>query len=122
MVTIVYSLAIVSCSWLALKSVTGPYISLCLYGIISAAFLRLIEPTVASLTKDMRTLDSRLGMAFSCMSFGALTGPPTGGAIETAEGRYLRAQVWSAASCMAVAILVTLARMCKTNWKIKVKG
>ena len=121
-VPISWCLVLVAWNWIPVSNVAGLYVWVCFYGINIAALQCLIPPTVASLTSDMRVIGTRLGMVFSCMGLAGLTGPPIGGAIQGAmNGDYLGAQIWSAASSMICAIVLTITRISKAERKLKVK-
>ncbi|KAI1385463.1 MFS general substrate transporter [Hypoxylon trugodes] len=89
--------AIVAFCWLAVDNVPGLYVFACFYGICSGSFQCLTATAVASITKRLDTVGTRLGMAFSIASFASLTGPPIGGAIQAANGgKFTGAQAWAA--------------------------
>ena len=122
MVPISWCLVLVTWNWIAVDSVAGLYVWVCFYGINAAALQCLIPPTVASLTSDMRVIGTRLGMVFSCMGLAALTGPPIGGALQgVMNGEYLGAQIWSAASTMICAMVLTITRVSMAERKLRVK-
>ena len=101
-----------------MHDVAGIYVFVCFYGIIVAALQCLIPPTVASLTTDMRKIGTRMGMVFSCMGFAALTGPPIGGAIQSAQGgSYVGAQIMFAFASLICAVVFVVMRMVKAEWK-----
>jgi hypothetical protein len=72
---ILFGVALVSWTWLAVHSVGGFYAFTAFYGIINGAFQCLIPTCVASLTPNLNMVGTRLGMAFATVSFAALTGP-----------------------------------------------
>lgn len=74
-VPVLFCVAIVSYTWLAVDSTTGFYIFTVFYGMINASFQCLIPTAVASLTPNLNVVGTRLGMAFATISFAALTGP-----------------------------------------------
>ena len=117
-----YCFAIVAWSWLAVRTTTGLYVFVCVYGFAAALCQCLLPPTVASLTDDLSKIGTRLGMIFACMGVSALTGPPIGGALIAADGgSYVPAQVWAAGACTIGAIVNTFVRMTRAKWKWKVK-
>jgi len=121
-VPIIASMVIVAYSWLAVKDIAGLYVFTCFYGLTSAAFQCLLPSTVASITPDMNMIGTRLGMAFSTLSFAALTGPPLGGALQSAMGgSYTGASVWAATSTLIAAVLIGGSRVAKAGWKPNVK-
>ncbi|KAH8819252.1 major facilitator superfamily domain-containing protein [Xylogone sp. PMI_703] len=118
LVPIAMCYAIVSYTWLAVDSVAGFYVFTCIYGIISAAFQCLIPTTVTSITKRLDMVGTRLGMAFSTVGFGALTGPPIGGALQSREGgKFASAQAWAASMAMLCFLLIAAARVLRAGWK-----
>lgn len=117
-----WALCIVAFSWLAVHNIAGLYVFVCFYGILVAALQCLIPPTVASLTDDMSKIGARLGMMFSSMGFGALTGPPIGGAIQSAQGgRFVGSLAWAASCSLLCAVVFTCSRMARAGWKMKAK-
>lgn len=113
---------VVAYCWLAVSDTGGFYAFTCFYGLSNGAIQCLIPTTVASLTPDMSKVGTRLGMAFSMISFAALTGPPIGGALQGADdGRFMPAQVWAATATLIGACLVFAARISKSGWKLMVK-
>ncbi|KAK5134536.1 hypothetical protein LTR08_006321 [Meristemomyces frigidus] len=118
----VFGLALVAYTWLAVDSLAGLYVFTCFYGLMSAAFQCLVPSTVASITPDLSMVGTRLGMAFSTLSFAALTGPPLGGALQSAMGgSYVGASIWAATSTLIAGFLVAASRVAKAGWKPKVK-
>lgn len=113
---------VVAWCWLAVHDQAGVYAYASVYGFIVAALQCLIPPTTASLMDDMSKIGSRLGMVFSIMGFAALTGPPLGGALISAQGgSYVGAQCWSAASCLLCTMILAVTRWHRTKWRLKVK-
>ena len=113
-------LAIVGYSWLAVHNIAGLYAWTAMFGIVSASFQCLLPSTVAALTPDLNMVGTRLGMAFSTLSFAALTGPPIGGALQTVmDGSYTGATIWAATSTLVSFGLTAAARWARagTQWK-----
>lgn len=107
-------------SWLAINSTPSFYAFTTIYGLASASFQCLIPTTVASLTKRLDMVGTRLGMAFAIFSFAALTGPPIGGALQAVDGGSFRgAQVWAGLSALVCAVLVLIARWFIVGWSWK---
>jgi len=115
-------ITIVSYCWLVVNTVGGLYVFTVLFGLLSASFQGLVPSTVASVTPELDMVGTRLGMAFSTLSFAALTGPPIGGALQNAMGgRYLGAQLFAATALVTCVVLFTTARVSKGGWKLKVR-
>ncbi|RYO91731.1 hypothetical protein DL764_008244 [Monosporascus ibericus] len=121
-VPLTYAWCIVAFCWLAVTNTTGYYIFTCFYGIISGSFQSLIATTIANITKRLDMVGTRLGMAFSIVSFASLTGPPIGGALQGANGgRFVAPQAWAAGMTAIAMVLVTLARVSRGGYNLKVK-
>ncbi|KAI1418981.1 MFS general substrate transporter [Xylaria sp. FL1777] len=104
--------AVVSFTWLAVDSVPGYYAFTVVYGIVAASFQCLFPSTVARITPRLDTIGTRLGMAFSVSAIASLTGPPIGGAIQTASGGGFRApQIWAATVTLLSFLLFTSVRL-----------
>lgn len=115
-------IAIIAFCWMAVVSVPGYYAFAVFYGVASGAFQCLMPTGVASITKRLDKVGTRLGMCFSILSFAGLTGPPLGGALQSATGGgYTAAQAWAASSTLVCAALLFTARFLKTGWTVKVK-
>ncbi|OTB02075.1 hypothetical protein M426DRAFT_323019 [Hypoxylon sp. CI-4A] len=114
--------ALVAYCWLAVDNVPGLFVFACFYGICSGSFQCLTATTIASITKRLDTVGTRLGMAFSISSFAALTGPPIGGAIQAANGgKFTGAQAWAGTMTFLGFLCFAVARVNKAGWKLKVR-
>jgi MFS family permease len=117
-----FCLTVTAFAWLAASDRIGMYVWAAFYGLCSGGFQSLIPTGYASITKELNTLGTRLGMGFTVMSFAALTGPPLGGAIQSAPGGgYRAAQVWAAVSTLSCATMLATARMRKVGWELRKK-
>ncbi|KAI0441219.1 major facilitator superfamily domain-containing protein [Xylaria telfairii] len=104
--------AIVSFTWLAVHDVAGYYAFTVVYGAAAACFQCLFPSTVSRITPRLDTIGTRLGMAFGVSAVASLTGPPIGGAIQTASGGGFRApQIWAATVTLFAALLFTALRV-----------
>ncbi|KAJ8107844.1 hypothetical protein ONZ43_g6610 [Nemania bipapillata] len=104
--------AAVSFSWLAVHNVAGYYAFTVVYGIVSASFQCLFPSTVARISPRLDTIGTRLGMAFSVSALASLTGPPIGGAIQTASGGgFFAPQIWAATVTLISALLFVALRI-----------
>ncbi|KAI1186762.1 major facilitator superfamily domain-containing protein [Nemania serpens] len=113
---------VVSFTWLAVHDVAGYYAFTVVYGIVSASFQCLFPSTVARISPRLDTIGTRLGMAFSVSALASLTGPPIGGAIQTASGGGFRApQIWAAASTVVSFLLFMALRIHMGGLSLKVK-
>lgn len=104
--------AVIAFCWLGVSNVAGYYVWTAFYGALSAAFQCLTPTAVASISPSLDKVGTRMGMAFAIVSFASMTGPPVGGALQTADGgRFTGAQVW-AACAMAVGSSMCLVARC----------
>ncbi|KAH9904409.1 major facilitator superfamily domain-containing protein [Xylariomycetidae sp. FL2044] len=119
LIPVSFTWVIVAFCWLAVKDVPGYYAFTVFYGIASGAFQCLIPTTVASITKHLNTVGTRLGMAFSIVSFASLTGPPIGGALQSARGgEFSGAQGWAAGVTLLAFLFFSAARVYRGGWKL----
>ena len=109
-------------AWTAVRDIAGFYTWTVGYGLVAAAFQSLFPAAIASLSTDLSKTGTRLGMAFSVISFAALVaGPIGGGFLQADRGRYLFAQIWAAVSTVVGTLLVLSTRVAKEGWKLRVK-
>lgn len=122
MFPVTFAWALVAFCWLGVKSVPGLYVFACFYGVCAGSFQCLTATAVASITKRLDTVGTRLGMAFSISSFASLTGPPIGGAILAADGgKYMSAQAWAGSMTLLGFLCFAFVRVSKAGWELKVK-
>ncbi|KAH9993268.1 MFS general substrate transporter [Xylariaceae sp. FL0662B] len=122
LVPVIFCWTIVAFCWLAVKSVPGLYVFTCFYGIASGSLQCLIATAVASITKRLDHVGTRLGMAFSITSFASLAGPPIGGAIQGAQGgRFTGAQIWAAVLTLVAFFCFTAVRLRMAGWNLRVR-
>ncbi|GAB7342609.1 hypothetical protein MBLNU457_g0780t1 [Dothideomycetes sp. NU457] len=114
--------AILTYCWIGVSNVSGFYILVCFYGLSSAAFQSLFPTIIATLTTDLRKTGTRLGMAFSIISFAGLTGAPIGGALVKADnGVYVGAQVWAGSIMLIAAGFILASRIARYGSALRVK-
>jgi MFS family permease len=68
-------------SWVAVQTGWGTITFAVLYGFISGGLVSLPPATIAELSKTPDEYGTRMGMAFTICSFGALVGNPIAGAL-----------------------------------------
>jgi len=71
-------------SWLAVRTEAGTVAFTVLYGFISGGLVSLPPGTIAGLSKNQDEYSTRMGMAFTICSLGALVGNPIAGALLVA--------------------------------------
>ncbi|CAH0034597.1 unnamed protein product [Clonostachys rhizophaga] len=116
------SISVIVFCWFAVSNVPGFYVFTAFCGLVSGATQSLMPTTIASITKRLDMVGTRMGMCFSIISFASLTGPPIGGALQSAmKGSFTGAQVWAAVSTLGAGLCLLGARFYQAQGKIKVK-
>ncbi|VUC33742.1 unnamed protein product [Clonostachys rosea] len=116
------SISVIVFCWFAVSSVPGLYVFTAFCGLVSGATQSLMPTTIASITKRLDMVGTRMGMCFSIISFASLTGPPIGGALQSAmKGSFTGAQVWAALSTLCAGLCLVGARFYLSGGKLKVK-
>lgn len=109
-------------AWSGVGSQAGLYPFTVIVGLSAAGVQGLFPAVLSSLTADLKKTGTRLGMAFSIVSFACLTGPPLGGAlVSDNDGNYLKAQMWAGTVLICGALTLVAARIAKTGWKLGVR-
>ncbi|KAL4904573.1 hypothetical protein BDW74DRAFT_154171 [Aspergillus multicolor] len=114
--------AILSFVWIGVHTVPGIIVLSILYGMFSGGFVSLPPVVMASITKDMRELGTRLGMVFAITSFGLLIGTPIGGAILNDTNDYLGVQLFTGCAIAVAAAIFMGVRVSRTGLKLAVKA
>jgi MFS family permease len=96
--------------WLSTHTRGGTIAFAVTYGFISGGLVSLPPPTVATLSKTQYEYSTRMGMAFTICSFGALVGNPIAGALirwrgTPAEESFVGPWLFAGATMMAAAAL-----------------
>ncbi|KAL8826354.1 MAG: hypothetical protein Q9191_003853 [Dirinaria sp. TL-2023a] len=108
--------------WAAVRSHEAMLAWSVLYGWFTAGMQGLFAAMIAGLTTDLKRTGVRMGMIFSVTSIAVLTGPPLGGAlIQRDNGCYLNAQMWAATVIVAGGLVLTMARISRTGFKLMVR-
>ncbi|KAL4899110.1 hypothetical protein BDW74DRAFT_189558 [Aspergillus multicolor] len=116
-----FTAAIVVYAWIAVHTVTGLYVFVVIYGLAGGAAQSLFPATVTIMAPDIRKAGTRIGMILSIVGFATLTGPAIDGAlIQTMDGDYTGAQVFSGTVIVLGASAAVAARVSKTGWKFGV--
>lgn len=78
-------------------------------------------PALIAQISPIREIGVRTGTMFACISIGALTGSPIGGALVTKDhGNYLYLQIFCGVVMAAGALLFTASRHVQCGWALKV--
>ncbi|KAI9040056.1 MCT family MFS transporter [Aspergillus affinis] len=107
--------AILAFAWIGVHNVPGIIVLAILYGLCSGGFVSLPPVVMASLTKDIRDLGTRLGMIFATTSIGLLIGTPIGGAILNDTHKYLGVQLFTACCLITSASIFASLRFSRTG-------
>ena len=113
--------ALLSYCWIAIDNPAGLVVFSALYGIFSGAFVSLCGPCVASLTPDLPSLGTHMGMSFGFAGFGLFLGTPVSGALLNEHG-YTAIQAWSGTINLVAAVFILASRLVKTGPKLMSKA
>ncbi|OJJ57095.1 hypothetical protein ASPSYDRAFT_155461 [Aspergillus sydowii CBS 593.65] len=114
--------AILSFVWIGVHTVPGIIVLSILYGIFSGGFVSLPPVVMASLTKDMRELGTRMGMVFAITSIALLIGTPIGGAILGHSHSYLGVQLFTGCALSVAVAIFAGVRLSRTGPKLVVRA
>lgn len=106
--------------WIAVKSTAGLVVFCVFDGFFSGTFVSLVGPIVFSLTPDLDTVGTRLGMVCGVCALGLMVGNPIAGAILDREG-WIALQLWAAALLLAALSFTWWARIARFSARIRVK-
>lgn len=107
-------------SWITVHTKAGIVVLATCYGVLGAGVQTLFPATTSSLSTDLSRAGSRMGMAFTVVSFASLTGPPIAGAlIQHDDGLFLYAQLFGGSTILAGCCLLCAARLVKAGRKLQ---
>lgn len=93
-----------------------------LYGLGSGTFVSLLTAIIAQLTKDMRTLGTRVGAHYFVISFATLISNPIAGAILDAQkGSYIGLAVFTGVSQVVGTGFILWSRGMAGGWALTKK-
>jgi MFS family permease len=108
--------------WIRVTEISELYAFSIFYGMTSASLQSLFPASLTSLTTDLNRMGVRTGMVLTILSFASLTGSPIAGVlVQRANGSYLYAQCFAAASMAVGSALVVLARLSGTGVVLRVR-
>ncbi|KAE8387817.1 MFS general substrate transporter [Aspergillus alliaceus] len=107
--------ATLSFCWIAIRNQGGLISLAVLYGFFSGAFVSLPAVALTTLTPDLRTLGTRIGMCTVCSGLGSLCGSPVAGAILDRSGSYLGVQLYSGLTTGITGVLLLFASFFKKS-------
>ncbi|PYH82956.1 MFS monocarboxylate transporter [Aspergillus uvarum CBS 121591] len=114
--------AILAFAWIGVHNVPGIIVLSVLYGLCSGGFVSLPPVVMASITKDIRDLGTRLGMLFAVTSIGLLIGTPIGGAILSNTGTYLGVQLFTGCCLITSSAIFAALRYTRTGPHLMVRA
>ncbi|RAL08191.1 MCT family MFS transporter [Aspergillus homomorphus CBS 101889] len=114
--------SILAFAWIGVHNVPGIIILSVLYGLCSGGFVSLPPVVMASITKDIRDLGTRLGMLFAVTSVGLLIGTPIGGAILSNTGHYLGVQLFTGCCLITSSVIFAALRYSRTGPHLLVRA
>jgi predicted MFS family arabinose efflux permease len=96
--------------WIPVKTLSGMYAWVVLYGLATGGTQGIFTGALASLTKDPSKMGARFGMVCSVLAFATLAGPPTAGVlIESMNGSFVGAQAWAGAVTITGSLFIVAA-------------
>ncbi|GFF96642.1 hypothetical protein CNMCM8927_008464 [Aspergillus lentulus] len=104
---------ILSLSWIAVSNAGGLIALAVLYGFFSGAFVSLPAVALTTLTPNLQTLGTRMGMCSLLCGFGSLCGAPVAGAILDDTRSYLGVQLYSGLTVGTTGVLLFFASLLK---------
>ena len=113
--------AILCFGWIAVKNTTGLIVWSGVYGFFYGCFASMPSSSVMSLTSDLRTIGSRMGMALGASGLGFLLGSPIAGALLRSQGGWASLQAWAGLLLTIWGLCSLIARILKVGFKLKVK-
>ncbi|KAL0254790.1 hypothetical protein SLS55_009314 [Diplodia seriata] len=117
-----FSTGIMLFAWSGVHTTAGLYPFTVVIGLTSSGVQGLFPSVLSSLTPDLKKTGTRMGMAFSIVSFAALTGPPLAGAlISDYDGNYLHAQMWGGTVLVCGSLTLVAARIAQTGLVLRAK-
>lgn len=111
----------ITLAWSAIHNTAGLIMFAILYGFFSGGVVSLPAVVLTSLTPDLRTLGTRMGMCSVICSAGSLCGTPISGAILNATGNYLGVQLFSGITIICTGLLLCITRFAISGAGLKAK-
>jgi MFS family permease len=117
LVPFTFASSIILFAWISVTSLSGLLPFTILYGLFGAGVQGLFPSALASLSDDPKQNGVRMGMILSIAGLGSLAGPPIAGALISADGGgFLYAQIFTGATMIAAAVILTLDQL--IAWKM----
>ncbi|KAK7207743.1 major facilitator superfamily domain-containing protein [Myxozyma melibiosi] len=111
---------IIAYSWMAVSSPAGIVLFCAFYGFASGAVVSIPPPALVSLSPDIRTVGTRMGMAFAIAGVGLLIGTPIAGALLKTNLTYDATAIFCGCMCATSLCLMFVTRYLKHGKKFMV--
>ncbi len=108
--------------WAAIRTTPSLVVLCALYGFFCGSFVSLPGPTVVTLSPNLATIGTRIGMATAISGARLLVGSPIAGAILQGRSGWLDLKIWCGVLLTASVGCMLSARLIKTGLKWKVKA
>ncbi|KAJ8060884.1 hypothetical protein OCU04_009965 [Sclerotinia nivalis] len=107
--------------WVAVKDIIGLIVWCVVYGFFCGCFALMLSLSVMSLTEDLQTMGSRMGIALGASGLGFLVGSPVAGALLRTRGGWVSLQVWAGALLILSGFFTFVARIMRVGTSFRVK-
>lgn len=107
--------ALLAYCWIAITSTTNLVVFCVLYGFFSGTFVSLPGPILISLSSDLSSVGTRLGMSMAFAGIGLLIGNPVAGVILRQQHSWVGLQIWAGALITVSALFMLTARISKVG-------
>ncbi|KAJ2963679.1 hypothetical protein NQ176_g10843 [Zarea fungicola] len=115
--------AVLLLGWIGVTGASTLYVFVVFYGIFAASTQSMFPATLASISTNLDTMGTRLGMVLTIVSFASLTGPPIAGALlAKAKGDYIFVQLFAGLCMMAGTATLMVGRVYKYGVGLRVKA
>lgn len=123
MIPFTFACMVLAFAWIGIQNVPGIIVFSALYGLCSGTYVSLPPATVATLTRDLHHVGTRLGMCFMCGAFGILIGNPIAGTLVNPEAKsFWKAQVFCGVLVFGAVSALVAARFTKTGMVLMTKA
>ena len=114
-----FACGVLALAWLGIHNIPGLIVFSILYGFVSGTYVSLPPAAVASLTKDLHHLGSRMGTCFLFAAFGILIGSPVAGQlVKTHPPEYWRAEVFCGVIVFAALACTVFSRIANVGTRL----
>jgi MFS family permease len=107
--------------FIGVTTLPGLIVTAAIYGFSTGSVFALQPVVVIRLCPDPKLIGTRVGMAFSFLSFALLPSTPIAGALQI-RGGFTAVWAWTGATTAIGFVIMSLSRGIKTNWKLLSKA